>query len=56
MKFQLTMVACVLALSGCAGQAARDQLGIEDPTVLKTGIGAAQDLAAGAVTPKWLST
>jgi OOP family OmpA-OmpF porin len=56
MKFQLTILACALALSGCAGQAARDRLGIEDPTVLKTGIGVAQDAAAGAPTPQWLST
>jgi OOP family OmpA-OmpF porin len=56
MKFQLTMVACALALTGCVSQAERDRLGIEDPTVLKTGIGAAQDTAAGAVTPQWLST
>src|ERR1700722_5381255 len=56
MKFQLTMVACALALTGCASQAERDRLGIEDPTVLQTGIGTAQDTAAGAVTPQWLST
>jgi OOP family OmpA-OmpF porin len=56
MKFQLTMVACALALTSCANQAQRDRLGIEDPTVLKTGIGAAQDTASGAVTPQWLST
>ena len=56
MKFQLTMLMCAMALSGCAGQAAKDRLGIEDPTVIKTGIGASQDTAAGAVTPQWLST
>ncbi|WP_341806640.1 OmpA family protein [Paraburkholderia phenazinium] len=56
MKFQLTILACALALSGCAGQAARDRLGIEDPTVVKTGIGTPQDAAAGAPTPQWLST
>jgi OOP family OmpA-OmpF porin len=56
MKFQLTMLMCAMALTGCAGQAAKDRLGIEDPTVIKTGIGASQDTAAGAVTPQWLST
>lgn len=56
MKFQLTMLTLSIALSGCAGQAARDRLGIDDPTVLKTGIGASQDVAAGAATQKWLST
>lgn len=55
MKFQLTLLACALALSGCAGQAARDRLGIEDPTVLKTGLGTTQDAAAGAPTPQWLN-
>jgi outer membrane protein OmpA-like peptidoglycan-associated protein len=56
MNFQLTIVAAALALTGCASQAGRDQLGIEDSTILKTGIGAAQDTASGAVTPQWLST
>ncbi|KAE8761988.1 OmpA family protein [Paraburkholderia madseniana] len=56
MKFQLTLLACALALSGCAGQVARDRLGIEDPTVLKTGVGVTQDAAAGAPTPQWFST
>jgi OOP family OmpA-OmpF porin len=56
MKFQLTLLACALVLSGCTGQAARDRLGIEDPTVLKTGVGVTQDAAAGAPTSNWLST
>ena len=56
MRFQLTMVACALALTGCASRADRDRLGIEDPTVLKTGLGTAQDTASGAVTPQWLNT
>ena len=56
MRFQLTMVACALALTGCASRVDRDRLGIEDPTVLKTGPGTAQDTASGAVTPQWLST
>ncbi|MFP3180265.1 MAG: OmpA family protein [Paraburkholderia sp.] len=56
MKIQLTMVALGVALCGCAGQGERDRLGIEDPTVLKAGIGASQDVAAGAVTQQWLRT
>ncbi|WP_153102303.1 OmpA family protein [Paraburkholderia hayleyella] len=56
MKFKLTMLACALAVSGCAGQAAREQLGIEDDTVLKTGLGAAQNASAGAVTREWIDT
>lgn len=56
MKSQLTVLACALALSGCAGQAVKDRLGIEDPTVIKTGVGATQDTAAGAVTTQWLTT
>lgn len=56
MIFRLTVVACALALTGCASQANRDLLGIQDPTILKTGIGAPQDLASGAATQQWLST
>jgi OOP family OmpA-OmpF porin len=56
MKFHTTMLACALVLSGCASQAERERLGIEDPTVIKTGIGATQDLAAGAATPQWVGT
>jgi OmpA-OmpF porin, OOP family len=56
MKLQLSMVACTLILVGCTSQAQRDRLGIEDPTVLKTAFGTAQDVASGAVTPQWLST
>ncbi|WJF91772.1 OmpA family protein [Paraburkholderia bonniea] len=53
MKFQLTMLACALAVSGCAGNAARERLGIEDATILKSGWGAAQDASAGAPTREW---
>jgi OmpA-OmpF porin, OOP family len=56
MKFQLIVAACALALAGCTSHIDRDRLGIEDPTVLKTGIGTPQDTASGAVTPQWLST
>ncbi|MFM0210131.1 OmpA family protein [Paraburkholderia sediminicola] len=56
MKFRLTVLAFALVLAGCAGQAERDRLGIEDPTVLKTGLGAVQDTAAGAPTSQWVST
>ncbi len=56
MKFQLTLLACALALSGCADHAARERLGIEDATVLKTGVGASQDEAAGAANAQWVGT
>ncbi|MFL9963574.1 OmpA family protein [Paraburkholderia sediminicola] len=56
MKFQLTVLACALALVGCADHAARERLGIEDASVLKTGIGALQNEAAGAVNPQWINT
>ncbi|MFM0341065.1 OmpA family protein [Paraburkholderia fungorum] len=54
MKLQLTILACALALSGCADHAARERLGIEDITVLKSGVGASQDEAAGAVNGQWV--
>ncbi|CAE6787043.1 Outer membrane protein A [Paraburkholderia domus] len=56
MKLQLTMLVCALALSGCADHAARERLGIEDATVLKTGPGAPQDDAAGAANGQWVGT
>lgn len=56
MKFPLTTLVCALALTGCADHAARERLGIEDPSVLKTGIGADQNEAAGAANPQWINT
>lgn len=56
MNFPLTTLACALALIGCADHAARERLGIEDPSLLKTGIGAIQDEAAGAANPQWINT
>ncbi|MFM0300836.1 OmpA family protein [Paraburkholderia sediminicola] len=56
MKLRLTILACALALAGCADHAARERLGIEDATVLKTGVGASQDEAAGAANGQWVST
>ncbi|SOE99132.1 Outer membrane protein OmpA [Burkholderia sp. OK233] len=56
MKFRLTILACALALSGCADHTARERLGIEDVTVLKTGVGASQDEAAGAANGQWVDT
>jgi OmpA-OmpF porin, OOP family len=56
MKLQLTVLAFALALSGCADHAARERLGIEDATVLKTGVGASQDDAAGAANRQWVDT
>jgi OmpA-OmpF porin, OOP family len=56
MKWQLTTLGCALALSGCADHAARERLGIEDASVLKTGIGAIQNEAAGAANAQWVNT
>ncbi|CAN7747549.1 outer membrane protein OmpA-like peptidoglycan-associated protein [Paraburkholderia terricola] len=56
MKLQLSMLVCALALAGCADHAARERLGITDATVLKTGIGASQDEAAGAANSQWVTT
>lgn len=54
MKFELTALACALALTPRADHAAPERLGIEDTSVLKTGVGALQNEAAGAVDPRWL--
>ncbi|WP_144112894.1 OmpA family protein [Paraburkholderia sp. BCC1886] len=56
MKLQLFALVCALALAGCADHAARARLGIEDATVLKSGIGTSQDEAAGAVNAQWVDT
>src|SRR5258708_6200092 len=56
MKFRITILACALALSGCADHTARERLGIEDVTVLKTGVGASQGEAAGAANGQWVDT
>lgn len=56
MKHQLMVLACALALTACADRAARDRLGIEDATLLRSGFGATQDEAAGAVNSQWIST
>lgn len=45
-----------LTMTGCAQHAARDRLGIEDPTLLTTGVGATQNEAAGAPTAQWINT
>ncbi|WGS54608.1 OmpA family protein [Paraburkholderia sp. D15] len=54
MKFQLTMLAFALTLTGCADRAAHERLGIEDASVLQTGVGATQDEAAGAANAAWV--
>jgi outer membrane protein OmpA-like peptidoglycan-associated protein len=56
MNFQLTTLVCALALTGCADHAARERLGIQDASVLKTGIGANQGEAAGAANSQWVNT
>lgn len=55
MKHPLTLLICALAFTGCADRSARERLGVEDRTVLKTGFGATQDEAAGAVNSQWIN-
>jgi hypothetical protein len=54
MKFELAALACALALTPRADHAAPERLGIEDASVLKTGVGALQNEAAGAVDARWV--
>lgn len=56
MKLQLTALVCSLSLAGCANHAARERLGIQDASVLITGIGANQNEAAGAANSQWVNT
>ncbi|CAB3747251.1 OmpA family protein [Paraburkholderia humisilvae] len=53
---QLVIVAAALALSGCSGQAAREQLDIRNPSVAHGGFGTPQDTAAGAAVKPWTDT
>ncbi|MDR6476823.1 OOP family OmpA-OmpF porin [Burkholderia sp. OAS925] len=55
MKIPLTVLVCALTLTACADHAARARLGIQDPTLLQSGIGASQDEAAGAANPQWIN-
>ncbi|MEX3762544.1 OmpA family protein [Paraburkholderia phenoliruptrix] len=55
MKTPLTVLVCALTLTACADHAARARLGIEDSTLLRSGMGASQDEAAGAVNPQWIN-
>ena len=54
MKFELAALACALALTSRAYDAAPERLGIEDASVLKAGVGALQNEAAGAVDLRWV--
>jgi outer membrane protein OmpA-like peptidoglycan-associated protein len=53
MKYSILAVALATALTGCAGTATRDQLDIQDTTVLQRGFGAQQDAASGAAVKQW---
>jgi outer membrane protein OmpA-like peptidoglycan-associated protein len=55
MKFELTALACGLALTPRADHAVPERLGIKDASVLKTGVGVLQDDAAGEVDPRWIN-
>lgn len=54
MKFELAALACALALTPRADHAAPERLGIEYASVLKAGVGALQNEAAGAVDLRWV--
>ena len=54
MKNIIFGVACLLVLTGCANNAVRNSLGIQDPTVLQTGPGAEQSAQAGAAVDPWI--
>ncbi|CAH2902886.1 MAG: Outer membrane protein A precursor [uncultured Paraburkholderia sp.] len=56
MKTPLTVLVCALTLTACADHAARARLGIQDSTLLRSGVGASQDEAAGAANPQWVQT
>ncbi|CAD6557701.1 Outer membrane protein A [Paraburkholderia kirstenboschensis] len=56
MKTPLTVLVCALTLTACADYAARARLGIQDSTLLTSGVGASQDEAAGAANPQWVQT
>jgi OOP family OmpA-OmpF porin len=56
MKIPLLVLVCGLTLTACADHAARTRLGIQDSTLLKSGIGASQDESAGAANPEWVNT
>jgi OOP family OmpA-OmpF porin len=54
MKYTIIFAAaCAAALSGCASQAARDSLTIQDRSVARGGFGTPQDEAAGAAVKAW---
>ncbi|QGZ64193.1 OmpA family protein [Paraburkholderia acidisoli] len=56
MKYSTMALALTVALAGCASQATRDQLQVQDPTVRENGFSASQNAAAGAVTETWNDT
>lgn len=53
MKYSTMAIALTVALAGCASQATRETLQVQDPTVLENGFSASQNAAAGAVTDAW---
>lgn len=56
MKYSLIAIALAAMLAGCSSSATRDQLQIQDPTVLQNGFSTTQSQAAGAATPQWVQT
>ncbi|WP_234775098.1 OmpA family protein [Paraburkholderia tropica] len=54
MKIIAMAIAASAVLAGCASQATRDSLQIQDPTVLEEGLRASQSEQAGAATDAWV--
>jgi len=56
MKYPIIAVAIAAALTGFANAATRDQLNVQDPTVLQSGLNAQQGVPAGAAVKQWTDT
>jgi OmpA-OmpF porin, OOP family len=56
MKYSIIGIALAAMLAGCSSSATRDQLQIQDPTVLQNGFSTTQSQDAGAVTTQWTAT
>ncbi len=56
MKTIAMAIAASAVLAGCASQATRDSLQVQDPTVLEDGLRTSQSEQAGAATDAWVAT
>lgn len=53
MKYSTMAMLLAMALAGCASQATREKLQVQDPTVLENGVATSQNMPAGAMTEAW---